>query len=162
MINKSTAKVKFIILAGGLGQCSHLFNILNDKFVTGGKIERVVQPAQCGTAVVVGGVYLGQNSTYLFNYGWRQTIEDKQQLNNTGERREEVKVVVPSISLIKLKDLSKLEKVGEGAQGIIYRAEWKGSIVIYKQVKLVTSRDDKKEFMKEFNVWQYDCFFLLV
>lgn len=62
---------------------------------------------------------------------------------------------VPSRLLVKLKDLSNFEKVGEGSQGVVYRAKWQGNTVIYKQMKLVYSGDDREEFMREFNVWQY-------
>lgn len=62
------------------------------------------------------------------------------------------RIVVPARLLVKRKDLLNLEKVGGGAQGEVYRAQWKGNTVTYKQMKLVDARE---EFMEEFNVWQY-------
>lgn len=57
-----------------------------------------------------------------------------------------------------MKDLSKLEKIGEGGQGIVFRAEWQGHTVIYKQMKL-TKGDERKDFEREFSVWQYVSFY---
>lgn len=52
-----------------------------------------------------------------------------------------------------MKELLNLEKV-EGSQGVLYKAQWKGRLVIYKQV-LLKEGDEKREFEKEFRVWQY-------
>lgn len=72
-------------------------------------------------------------------------------------------------SMIPFKDLSNLELIGEGTQGEVYKAQWKGLEVTYKKVKLFikTEDDDKKSFAKEFSVWQYvsfifnNCYFFL-
>lgn len=69
---------------------------------------------------------------------------------------------IPTRSIIKITDLSNLEKVGEGAQGIVYRAEWQGNTVIYKQMKLAKNNEERKDFIREFNVWQYVVLFLLL
>lgn len=61
-------------------------------------------------------------------------------------------------SLIPFKDLSKLEKIGEGLQGIVYKAEWNGQVIVYKQMKLLDTKvgEEKAHFERQFNVWQYD------
>lgn len=64
-------------------------------------------------------------------------------------------ISVSSRLKIKMKELSNLTKVGQGSQGTVYRAEWRGIIVVYKQMKMVTDSGDKKEFLREFNIWQY-------
>lgn len=66
-------------------------------------------------------------------------------------------------SIIRMKDLSNLELIGEGAQGVVYKAEWTGQTVIYKKVKLQTKTEgeDKKNFQREFSVWQYVSFIFI-
>lgn len=54
-----------------------------------------------------------------------------------------------------LNDLSNLVEVGSGAQGVVYRAQWQGITVIYKQLKIVTTGNTREELMNEFQVWQY-------
>lgn len=49
--------------------------------------------------------------------------------------------------IIKMKEMTKMEKVGEGEQGIVYKAEWRGITVLYKQMKLMNTYD-KKVFMR--------------
>lgn len=51
-------------------------------------------------------------------------------------------------------ELSLLEEVSKGAHGIIYKARWKEQIVAYKNMR-IANKDDKMEFEKEYNVWQY-------
>lgn len=53
-----------------------------------------------------------------------------------------------------MKDLSNLEQVGEGAQGVVYKALWRRQVVIYKQMKS-TKGKEKKKFAVEFHVWWY-------
>lgn len=55
--------------------------------------------------------------------------------------------------VIQRKDIALHNIVGEGAQGIVRKAEWKGIPVVYKQVKLAKG-NERKEFMNEFEVWR--------
>lgn len=61
-------------------------------------------------------------------------------------------------STIKKRDLINLERVGEGSQGVLFRAQWLGQQVIYKQMKQLTSKEgeEKNAFVKEFEAWKYD------
>lgn len=61
------------------------------------------------------------------------------------------------IPIIQMKELSNLERIGEGSQGIVYKAQWNGRMVIYKQMRLLTRNegDEKKNFEMELAVWQY-------
>lgn len=72
----------------------------------------------------------------------------------------------PESLLIKKEELTNLEKIGEGTQGLVFKAEWQGQLVVYKQMKLIKSAlndvHDKTTFVREFNVWQYVPFFILI
>lgn len=59
-----------------------------------------------------------------------------------------------------MKDLSTLEKVGEGAQGVVYKTQWKDKVVVYKQMKslLANTGEEKKDYTREFTVWRYVLF----
>lgn len=61
-------------------------------------------------------------------------------------------------STIKKSDLMNLEKIGEGSQGVVFRGQWQGQQIIYKQMKQLTSKEGeaKKAFAKEFDAWKYD------
>lgn len=70
---------------------------------------------------------------------------------------------LPLESIIRMKDLANLEKIGEGMQGVVYKAQWRGQVIIYKHIKRHVGDEKesfmKESFMKEFSVWRYVIFF---
>lgn len=62
-----------------------------------------------------------------------------------------------SSAAIMKSELTDLVKVGEGTQGRVFKGQWQGQQVIYKQMKSLITKEgeEKSAFMKEFNAWQY-------
>lgn len=65
----------------------------------------------------------------------------------------------PASLVIKKEELSNFEKIGQGSQGVVYKAQWMGQEVIYKEIKstVLKAGEEKinSDFVKELLVWQY-------
>lgn len=55
-------------------------------------------------------------------------------------------------------DLINLERIGEGSRAVVFKAQWQGQQVVYKEIKPLTGNEgeEKKAFVREFDSWKYD------
>lgn len=64
--------------------------------------------------------------------------------------------------IIRREDVLVLDKLGEGAQGVVHLARWKGMSVVYKQMKWLADEKEKQALVKECAIWQYVIFIAII